>query len=326
RLYRARFGPFLGTAALFLVPMSVLSGLLTGTFITDYMDALTALGTGGGSPPEDAIFQAFGGVMSFGAGMFLLSILSLVLNGIVTLALTGQSIGALHGESLPVKEAVRRALSRFWPFVRISILQGLAFIGATVAILIPLFILLFLAVLIGGAIGLSLDSLGGSGGFVAVMGLGLLVLCGYIAALLLTVLPTVYLSARWVVAIPALVNEQLGARDSLRRSWALTAGGVWRAGGYVLLLWLVGALVIGLPVGLFQQVLLLVLPASAMGLATSIGTATSSLFSVLWVPFNSVALVLLYYDLRVRKESYDLELRIDQLAAETEQTDRDSHL
>lgn len=319
RLYRARFGIFVGTAALFLVPMSIVSGLLTGTFITDYMDALMALGASSAAPSEDAAFRVFGGFASFAAGMFGLGVIGLILNGIVGLALTSQSMAALHGESLTVGQSVRRALSRFWPFVRLNILQSLAIFAATLGVLIPLGILIFLAVFVAGMIGIGVGGIDEAGGIIAMFGLGLLILCGYLLALVLVMLPTIYLSARWIVAMPVLMNDSGSARQALRRSWALTAGSVWRAVGYLVLLWLVSVLVIGAPVGFFQQILLITLPPSAMGVATSISTAVSSLFSVLWVPFNVGALVLLYYDLRVRKESYDLELRIEQMAAESDE-------
>jgi len=321
RLYRARFGIFVGTAAIFLVPMSIISGLLTGTFITDYMDALTALGTSTTSPNEEEAFRIFGGFVSFGVGMFALGVISLVLNGIVTLALTSQSMAALHGEPQTVGQGVRRALSRFWPFVRMSILQSLAIFAATIGVLIPLGIVFLLVVLVAGAIGIGIGNINEAGGIVTMLGLGLLLLCGYLLALVLAMLPTVYLSARWVVAAPALVNDGLGAKQALRRSWVLTQGGAWRAVGYTLLLWLIGALVVSVPLGFFQQIFLLLLAPVAPAAATTISTALGSLFSVLWVPFNVGAVVLLYYDLRVRKESYDLELRIEQMAAEsTEET------
>lgn len=315
RLYRARFGLFVRTTALFLVPLSVISGLISGTFITDYVDALMALGASGDTPSEDAIFRMFGGVLSFAGGMLGLSIIALALNGIVQLALTSQSIAALHGESLTVGEGVRRGVRRFWPFVRLNILQGLAFIGATIAVLIPLAIFFVVIVLVAGAAGLSMEG-DGIAGVVTGIGFVAIFFCGYFLALLLMILPTLYLSARWVAAVPVLVDGTGGARDALRRSWALTQGGVWRAAGYVVLLWLVGALVVSFPVGVFQQILVILLTPTALGLATAISTAFGSLFSVLWVPFNVGALVLLYYDLRVRKESYDLEMRIEALAAQ----------
>jgi hypothetical protein len=317
RLCRARFGIFVGTAAIFLVPMSIISGLLTGTFITDYMDALTALGASTASPSEEDAFRIFGGFVGFGVGMFALGVISLILNGIVTLALTSQSMAALHGEPQTVGQGVRRALSRFWPFVRMSILQSLVIFAATLGILIPLGILIFLVVVVAGVVGLGVGNFDEASGIVAMIGLGLLFVCGYLFALILMLVPTIYLSARWVVAVPALVNDGVGAREALRRSWALTQGGVWRAVGYTLLLWLIGALVIYMPLAFFQQILVIVLATVAPTAATTVSTALGSLFSVLWVPFNAGALVLLYYDLRVRKESYDLELRIGQMAAET---------
>lgn len=317
RLYRARFSLFVGTAAIFLVPMSILSGLLTGRFMTTYLDALGALGAGDEPPSDEVVFGLLGQGGSFVGGLLLMGLLTLVLNGLVTLALTGQSIAALNGESLSIRESVELALARFWTFVRMSILQGLAYFGATVAVMVPLFVLIFLAVLAGAAIGFGTGELNDSAGVIAAIGLTLLLVCGYLVTMVLVILPTTYLSARWVVATPALVDNGWGARTSLRRSWALTQGNVWRAVGYVFLLWLVGALVISLPVGVFQQILLILFGGS-FGLVTAASTALSSLFSVLWVPFNVGALVLLYYDLRVRKESYDLELRIEEMAAALE--------
>ena len=42
-------------------------------------------------------------------------------------------------------------------------------------------------------------------------------------------------------------------------------------------------------------------------------TGIAYFFNVLWYPFLVSALVLLYYDLRIRAESYDLEFRISQM-------------
>ncbi|MEZ4663216.1 MAG: hypothetical protein R2911_37190 [Caldilineaceae bacterium] len=50
-------------------------------------------------------------------------------------------------------------------------------------------------------------------------------------------------------------------------------------------------------------------------------TTVSALFSVIWQPFLVGAIVLFYYDLRIRK-GYDLELRVQQLeAASTDDSD-----
>lgn len=315
RLYRARFGLFVGTAATFLVPMSILSGLLTGRFMTTYLEALSALAAGDADPSDEVIFGLLGQGGSFFLGVVLLGLLTLVFNGLVTLALTSQSIAALNGGTLSIQESLRLALGRFWAYVRMNIVQALALFGATIGVSIPLAVLAVIVVLMATAVGIGVGDMGNAGSVIAVIGLGLLLICGYLLALVVITLPTIYLSARWIVAAPALVDTEQGALDSMRRSWALTQGQVWRAVGYVFLLWLVGTLVISLPVGVFQQMLFLLLPSGSFGLITAVSTALSSLFSVLWIPFNVGALVLLYYDLRVRQESYDLEVRIEAMAA-----------
>jgi hypothetical protein len=50
-----------------------------------------------------------------------------------------------------------------------------------------------------------------------------------------------------------------------------------------------------------------------MGWATGLSTALGQLVTIVWLPLQVVAMVLLYYDLRVRAESYDLALQIEQL-------------
>jgi hypothetical protein len=51
--------------------------------------------------------------------------------------------------------------------------------------------------------------------------------------------------------------------------------------------------------------------------ATGIASGLGQIMSIIWLPMQSAALVLLYYDLRVRGESYDLALRIEQMEGQT---------
>ncbi len=82
-------------------------------------------------------------------------------------------------------------MRRFWPFVRMSILQALAYLAATVAVLIPLGVLVFLAVVAAAAIGLGAGALDNAAGIVAGVGLVLLLICGYLLGLILLMLPTI---------------------------------------------------------------------------------------------------------------------------------------
>jgi hypothetical protein len=318
RLYRARFSLFLLTAAIFLVPFSLLSGLLSGRFLTSYFDALGAFIVAPDAVPDSVLFDFVNIFGSFFGLMALLAILGLLINGMVTLALTSQSIAILHEEPLTLGQSVRRGLRRLGAFIWMSMVQAFLIFLATLAVMIPFFILIFLVIFAGTALGTTFFENGDS--VVGTIGIVLVILCGYLLAIVLMFLPMIYLSARWIAATPVLMAEQLGATEALRRSWRLTHRRVWRAVGYLLLLFIITAFVISLPVGVMQQLLFIVLPTSEMGVVMAISTALSSLFSVIWSPFYACAVVLLYYDLRVRAEGYDLDLRVQQLEAQIQNT------
>lgn len=313
RLYRARFGLFVRTAALFLVPMLVASGLLTGASSADSWALLAGMVTG-----EMSTQPSSGGNSS--GWVFLLSILSMLVNGLVVLVLTRQSIDALHGQDQPIGQSVATGWKRLWSYIRMSIWQGLVYFAVTAGLLLVLGILFFLIVAAATVVGLSMDldsllDFDNPAGIVAAIGAGIFLFCGYILAVILVLVPTIYYASRWVVAVPVLLDGEWRAREALRRSWALTQGQVWRAVGYLVLLGLLSLLIVSLPVILAQMATAALFMADMTFLAVALSTAVSAIFSILWVPFNSSALVLLYYDLRVRKESYDLDLRIDQMAA-----------
>jgi hypothetical protein len=86
--------------------------------------------------------------------------------------------------------------------------------------------------------------------------------------------------------------------------------------GYLVLLGILSWIVTTLPLTIIQFVLTAALPLDNIGLVSGISAGLSSIFTVLWQPLNVAAVVLLYYDLRVRKEGYDLALRVERLEAE----------
>ena len=132
----------------------------------------------------------------------------------------------------------------------------------------------------------------------------------YACAIPLILIPFLYLYLRWFVAGVVLIAEEQGPLDSLRRSWRLSQGNVLRIFGYSILLSIIVGLVSILPAYLLQQIVSALLPTSAPGLGEDIFAAASSLLSIISAPFYTGAAVLLYYSLRVRKESKNMELRI----------------
>ncbi|MEZ4663215.1 MAG: hypothetical protein R2911_37185 [Caldilineaceae bacterium] len=72
-----------------------------------------------------------------------------------------------------------------------------------------------------------------------IAGFIILFVCLYIIAILImAVAHGIYFWCRWLVATPCLIGEQLGPVATLRRSWRLSKGHVWRAIGYGILLYM----------------------------------------------------------------------------------------
>jgi hypothetical protein len=99
----------------------------------------------------------------------------------------------------------------------------------------------------------------------------------------------------------------------LDRSWALTRNDLWRCFGFLVLLVIFNFVVIGLPISILQWVLMFALTTQWYGWLSGLMAGLSYFVNILWYPILVLALVLLYFDLRVRNESLDLDMRIRQL-------------
>jgi len=120
----------------------------------------------------------------------------------------------------------------------------------------------------------------------------------------------VYLAIRWSMSLAAMMAENIGPIQGFSRSWNLVKGQWWRTFGVLLV------------VGILQAVISLALGAMfgiVAGAATTgdvrlaVEAIGSTLLSTLVSPITTIAVVLLYFDLRVRKEGLDL----DQLAQQS---------
>lgn len=127
-------------------------------------------------------------------------------------------------------------------------------------------------------------------------------------ALLLFIIPGIVVACGLAVAVQAAVLEPLsGGTQGVGRSWSLTKGFKWKAFGLfcvvtvLFFLFLAGfAIVAAIATAIFRP---LIVPA-VIGLGL--------LFLFIY-PFTSCVFTLFYYDLRVRKEAFDLELLSRQL-------------
>jgi hypothetical protein len=144
--------------------------------------------------------------------------------------------------------------------------------------------------------------------------LGLLLLVGFFAVLAVGVLVFIYL-LRYGVAVPALLLEKLSPRQALKRSVLLTKGYLWRL------------LVVFILMVMIRMIIVLVCQ-SPFSIAT-FSTAVRGVQPNLWLtiasllvggvaaaataPLLMIGFAIAYYDLRVRKEGFDLQLMMENL-------------
>jgi hypothetical protein len=124
----------------------------------------------------------------------------------------------------------------------------------------------------------------------------------------------IWLAVRWVVAVPALLAENIGPVHALSRSWTLTRGSWWRLFGTLLIIYLLQIAVSGAlgAVGFPISILIPFVPPIVRG---SVFLTISALANAVTLPVVYLGIVLLYFDLRIRQEGFDLDQLARQAAA-----------
>jgi uncharacterized membrane protein len=133
---------------------------------------------------------------------------------------------------------------------------------------------------------------------------------------LLLVIPGIIFMMMWSLAVPVTVLEDLGVMDSISRSSDLTQGSRWR----IFVIWIMFfvltiaiTLLIEAPVG-FVAGSLGARAAQSAGVQVAAAVA-QFITQCLVAPLLTIALSLLYYDQRVRKEAFDLQHMMQTLDA-----------
>jgi len=158
------------------------------------------------------------------------------------------------------------------------------------------------------------------GEILGVVGLSLLIGIAAGAACLLLIVPGVLLFIMWSLAVPAKVLENLGVSDAMSRSADLTKGDRGRVFVIWVLFILLGigvSLLLRWPVELAAGVSsIFALQRTAPGWQVALLVATF-VSECLVGPLATIAFSLVYYDERVRKEAFDLQLMMTTLDTNT---------
>jgi hypothetical protein len=116
----------------------------------------------------------------------------------------------------------------------------------------------------------------------------------------------IWIWVNWVVVIPVMYVENAGLSQAFGRSWRLVEGRWWRTYLILFLMFVLTSVVsvaLAAFVTLGQTLLMLVVSKVVVGW---ISGATSVIIGSLVNPILQIAIVLIYFDLRVRKEGLDL--------------------
>lgn len=138
---------------------------------------------------------------------------------------------------------------------------------------------------------------------------------GLLAITIIGIPVAVWIYVRWALFAPSLLGENLGPARALGRSWQLVAGRWWRTFGILLLIYLLVA-VLGAIVSTAFQLIGALIPGLSVTAREGVSQVGSTLGSVVAAPIQYIAWTLMYFDLRVRNESFDL----DQLAQQVQST------
>lgn len=317
RLYRSRFRSFVAISGVLLLPSSLIASIVTGSYTINIfrvmaaaIDSPSAYQVATAANRASGIAPLF---VNFGAWLVML---------LSTLALISLALTVLRGGTETLGQSVRNGWGRLFSTTGMEVLRWLGFAGLAFAIAIMAWGAMVVFFLIFGGLGerLGNDDSWLTGVFILIMGvLGVgIVLVTFIALFA----PIVYLYARWLVAAVGIVDQHWRAGQSLRESWRLTKGNSLRVIGFSILLGILGFVMMSLPYWLAEFLLFTLVPVEGYALAAAIPSVLAAVLQTLWQPIFAIALVLLYFDLRVRREGYDITLRIE--AMESEQRVRES--
>jgi hypothetical protein len=287
QLYRNNFWLFLGIAALPLVLALVLAVPIVAIFAIPriagrFDDPATTI-------RAIAFLFAFVIFLPLYLGFYAFSIAGI----------TQATVAIQQGEKLTIRAALKMVRPRFWTYLWYLLLQVI------MAGIVPVCIA---GVLIGSLIYLVSRS---GGGIASGMAFGFLMFLAEVALFG----AIVWLILSYAMGMAVCVVEKKTAWQSLMRSWSLSKGARGRI--FVLYLLLLALSFVVLMISYFLA-LIVILAATFLGTGKAlavIGVIVAAIVYIVGiigtqialVPVPWIALVLFYYDQRMRKEGYDIE-------------------
>jgi hypothetical protein len=279
RLYRQNFGEIVRIAAVVYVPLGILQ-VASAAVVFEGFDVDSPV------PQLPGIsLIGFAGYIAF----FVLFFFSIPL----VQAAVAKAVAEIYlGGDISLGSVYRFALRRWASLIGVMILNGLIAVVTVIVGLIPA------GLLMGGIFAFGPD--GGAESSIGLIG-AVAGLVGTLIALHVLIAVTVKLFFGPLV----VVLEEAGPVQALRRSWALTGQHFWRILIAVSLLWLLVTVLTGIVVWP-AQLASYFLQSISFGIAQAVLNGLSAFAQLFIQPIHIIGTVLLYYDLRMRKEGFDL--------------------
>jgi hypothetical protein len=219
-------------------------------------------------------------------------------------------VSKLHlGQTITIGQAYRQVFARFRRVLGVIVLLGLIVFGSLmVGEVIAVMVIAFSA---GSA-----AIFGRGGGAVAGIGVVLAIIWA-VVVFLSAIFAALYLYSKLALAIPACLLEQLPVGVALRRSWYLTKGSVGRIMLVNLLTWVL-SVALALALAIPGQIFAMTMPNKALLLGVILQHVGGFIAGVVANPIATTAIALIYYDQRVRKEAFDLQLMMEAVGQQTQ--------
>lgn len=282
RFYRAYFHELIIAPLLFITPFILLNGILQLTVRPVPIFRWSAL-----TNNPFAIFRLLNASGANARSILIITNLQLAVFSFVGLVLTVQIVHLWQEKNVGVKAGVGEAKRYIWRYLKFLFLLGLIGIGIGI-VLFLLLVFLFRTTSFSFRLIAPLTTI-------------------------LIVITFLLLLVRWACIGPVLIVEGLGTRAAMRRSRQLTQGLYWRTLAFFVIAFLLGYLVGNLPLILFNAAATLLAPDSLANIIASARTMLQGFMLILVLPLSTTFQVLYYYDLRMRKEGYDLLLQVQQM-------------
>ena len=279
-MYRRNFALIASISAVVQIPYALLTLVLfevtgLGAFVRSPFSSFN----GQTLTPEQAqaLLNSVWGALAVSVGLLIVSLLIVLPLG------EAATTRAVSDRYLDNKSSLGAAYRAAWKRLPSLIALILILVAAYVGLVAALVLLLILFAAVGA---------GAAGGVIALL------------AFIVLIPLVIIVAVRTVIAVPAIVLERTSGWGGLKRSWALVSGRFWPTFGRILLLGLISGIISGVVSTVLE------VPASSLdpGNTFIYDQVASAVAAVFIGPITYVGVTLLYYDARIRKEGFDIEM------------------